>query len=74
MPALRIRHQIKDGDHYYIFFNEGAAPIETAITMAPSGHWEWIDLATGLSEPGGEPLRIAVPPHDIRLARVSVAG
>ena len=74
VPALRIRHQIKDGDHYYIFFTEGPAPIETAVTMAPPGHWEWIDLATGLSEPGGEPLRIAVPPHEIRLARVSVAG
>lgn len=73
-PELRMRHQIKDGEHYYIFFNEGAAPIDSRVVPAGPGYWHWIDLATGLEEAAGKSLRLVVAPHDIRLARFFPEG
>jgi hypothetical protein len=74
VPGLRVRHQIKNANQYYILFNEGATPIDVGMTTRETARWEWIDLATGQSEPASYPLRVAIPSHEIRLARVSAGS
>jgi hypothetical protein len=50
-PALRMRHVIKEGMHFYLLFNEGKAPISVRIEIPSSGNWDLYDVAEGFSEP-----------------------
>jgi hypothetical protein len=46
-PALRVRHVRKGGFHWYMLFNECAAPQEVDVTFSVKGERLLIDTATG---------------------------
>lgn len=70
VPDLRVRHVVKEGAHHYIFFNEGTAPLRTAIDVAATGQRCWLDLF-------GEDVRqldndntLALEPYTTRILRI----
>ena len=45
--SIRYRHVIKGNRHFYIFFNEEAAAVDTTIRLASTGKRQWLDPSTG---------------------------
>ncbi len=50
-PALRVRHQIKDGQHIYLLFNEEVAPVTVAVHLGAAGRPVRFDAVTGETGP-----------------------
>jgi hypothetical protein len=44
---VRVRHLVKDGEHFYMLFNESGRPVKTNLSVAEIGIRSWIDTATG---------------------------
>ena len=68
---LRVRHVIKENDHYYMLFNEEASEIKTRLTFSVEGRFEWLDPQTGQAAAGspGEP--VFFRPHEFKLLKIS---
>jgi hypothetical protein len=69
-PGLRVRHVVKGGAHYYLFFNEDATPIDVGVALSAAGAAAWIDPADAAATPVAGPLRVVLPPHEVALLRV----
>jgi hypothetical protein len=67
VPGLRCRHVIKDGDDYYLLFNEQANRVKTAIEVAAKGKRCWIATTTGKRSPRGDPLQIDLDGYELAL-------
>jgi hypothetical protein len=50
-PALRVRHVVKDQQHYHMIFNEERAPIDFILDLAMNESWLLFDPVTGRAEP-----------------------
>ena len=66
-PGLRHRHVVKDGDDYYLFFNEGAEPIDVGAKLRTTGPMHLVNLANGGATAVDGELRLKLPPHDVEL-------
>ncbi len=60
---IRYRHNIKEGDHYYILSNEGEDPVSFSLEVAPQGKRWWIDPFTGEKEPASHKPNITLEPN-----------
>jgi hypothetical protein len=49
-PALRVRHVVRDQQHYYMIFNEELAPIDFTLELAIGGPWRLYDAVTSRAE------------------------
>jgi hypothetical protein len=49
-PALRLRHVVKDQQHYYLVFNEERAPLDISLEMSTRVPWSWLDPASSRTE------------------------
>ena len=64
---IRVRHVIKDGRHFYLFFNEESRDVATTITVNVPGlrHW-WNPMTADVAEAkAGE--RSLFAPHEMKL-------
>jgi hypothetical protein len=50
-PALRVRHVVKEGQHYYLIFNEEQASLDFILELATEGSWLLFDAVSGNAEP-----------------------
>jgi hypothetical protein len=68
---LRVRHVIKENNHYYMLFNEEASEIKTRLTFSVEGRLEWLDPQTGqaASASSGDP--VSFRPHEFKLLKIS---
>jgi hypothetical protein len=57
-PSLRVRHVIKEGLHYYFFFNECSTRVATTVTVSAQGSYTWIDTMTRFADAASQPLKI----------------
>ncbi len=65
---LRYRHMVKEGNDYYLLFNEGNASLRGKLTFATlqKKRW-WIDLATGQAAPIGDDVAVQLMPYEMKL-------
>ncbi len=68
---IRVRHVIKENDHYYMLFNEEASETTIRFTFPIEGRFEWLDPQTGqaASASPGEP--VFFRPHEFKLLKIS---
>jgi hypothetical protein len=66
-PALRVRHVVKDRQHYYLIFNEEQAPIDSSLELAIGGPWLLFDAVTGCAEPFPEGQSIHLDGHELKI-------
>jgi len=69
---LRYRHVVKDGEHFYILFNEGPRRAAARLEVAPQGRAWWIDPIAATQTPA-EDLGLALGPHELRVLRIEPA-
>jgi hypothetical protein len=69
-PGLRMRHVVKAGAHYYVFFNEAGGDLEVNLDLSVTGPYEILDPFGGENQrwSPGDPLR--VDRHQCRVLRV----
>lgn len=67
---IRYRHVIKDGDHYFLLFNEEREPVSTKIDLTVKGTQQWLDPYTGNSVPSSAGDVISFRPHELKLLRI----
>ena len=68
---IRYRHIEKDGDHYFMFFNEEDSEVSTGIRLQVTGDWQWIDpLNAGVID-SRENETVLFKPYEMKLLRVS---
>jgi len=67
---IRYRHVEKDGDHYYMLFNEENAEVATAIGMKVRGTRQWIDPFTAEVTESMENETIHFRPYEMKLLRI----
>jgi hypothetical protein len=70
-PGLRVRHVVKDEQHFYMLFNEAAQPIDTGLTVGAKGTPHWINTVTGDASPAEAPLQLALGPFEMKLLWVA---
>ncbi|MBW6500514.1 MAG: hypothetical protein K0B05_03890 [Bacteroidales bacterium] len=67
---IRYRHAIKDGDHYFLLFNEEGEPVNTKIDFTVKGTRQWLDPYTGKSVPSSAEAVLSFRPHELKLLRI----
>lgn len=70
-PAIRIRHVIRDGRHFYMLFNERKDAIEPTITFATRGQRFEIDPATGKRAQRDAAAKIRFAAHELKLFEIT---
>lgn len=70
-PTLRYRHVVKDGEHWYLLFNEGSDPIDTALTLGAAGVRYGVDPERGEQRKLGRTVRLLLPGYRMGLLRVA---
>lgn len=67
---IRYRHVIKEGDHYFIIFNEKEETVNARLTFSVKGVEQWLDSKTGspVCHPAGS--EILFRPHELKLLRI----
>jgi hypothetical protein len=68
---IRLRQVEKDGDSYFILFNEGPSGLKTAVSIAAEGTGQWLDPYTlkSVSCTVGE--EVSFEPHELKILRVT---
>lgn len=66
--AIRYRHVVKGGRHFYLLFNEEAEPVTAAVRLSAKGLRQWLDPATGAATPAQESATWS--PHEMKVLRV----
>ena len=69
--AIRYRHLVKGGRHFYLLFNEEGEPVSTKITVAPKGGRQWWDPATGKIAPAPADATVHFAPHEMKVLSVA---
>jgi len=67
---VRFRHVLRDGAHYYLFFNEGSGEIRADLRVAAEGPRLWLDPWRGRVLANADVGRLELGPHETRLLRV----
>jgi hypothetical protein len=70
--AVRFRHVVKGGRHFYILFNEVGRPVKSTLTAVPAGARSWIDTTTGRATPiaDGDALQLSLDAYGVALLQV----
>jgi hypothetical protein len=69
---LRIRHVIKNGQHYYMICNEGREPVSTTtIETSATGTRTWLDPLTGEQHPTAGNGPLVLPPYTMQVLRIT---
>jgi len=68
---IRYRHVEKDGDHYYLLFNEERSEVLTGIRHQASGVRQWIDLFTAEGIASSTEEIVHFKPYELKILRVS---
>ncbi|MBN2634568.1 MAG: hypothetical protein JXR66_13480 [Bacteroidales bacterium] len=72
-PGLRYRHVVKDGQHFYMIFNEEEAEVNISINLPLRGIMKWVDPYTLETSPFTGQELISFKPHEIKLLMISDA-
>ena len=72
--ALRVRHVMKEGLHWYMLFNESRAPIEVEIDFSAKGDRLRYDASTGLTSECSEGQPIQLAGHEMTVFAVTEDG
>jgi hypothetical protein len=67
---VRFRHVLRDGTHYYLFFNEGGGGIRTGLQVAAEGRRRWLDPWRGTTLANADGGKLELGPHETRVLRV----
>ena len=67
---IRYRHVIKDGDHYYIIFNEDETSVSTEIELAVEGKQWWLDEFTADTTEVQQGKPVSFQPHELKILMV----
>lgn len=68
---IRVRHVLKNGDHYYMLFNEEESGVSTKLTLSVKGKMEWIDpYDTTLSRASADE-NVHFRAHEMKLLRIT---
>jgi hypothetical protein len=71
-PAVRVRHLTRDGEHFYLLFNEQREPVQTKLTVFAGGKAAWMDTATAERTDITEtPIGLTLGPHGVALLHVT---
>jgi len=68
---IRYRHVEKEGDDYYLIFNEEATEVKAGIRLLESGARQWIDPFTAEITLSKQDEIIDFKPHEMKILRVS---
>ncbi len=68
---LRYRHVMKNGDHYYVLFNEGFNSINPSVEFSESGEIQIIDPFTGIASPSAKANELKLDPFELKLVRIT---
>lgn len=66
-PALRIRHVLKEGCHFYLLFNEERFPLDFKVDLVPQGDWVVIDAVSGHIEPLPIDKQVHLERHEMKI-------
>lgn len=66
-PGIRYRHVEKDGDHYYLVFNEDGNEVKTGISFESAGRRFWIDPFTLKTDEAETDEVVDFKPHEIKI-------
>jgi hypothetical protein len=71
-PAVRVRHLVKDGHHFYLLFNETGQPVRTAMSKGAAGKAAWVDTVSAKrTEVAEDPIPLDLGPYGVALLHVS---
>ncbi|OGJ89705.1 MAG: hypothetical protein A2268_06900 [Candidatus Raymondbacteria bacterium RifOxyA12_full_50_37] len=68
---VRYRHVVKNGDHYYILFNEGAGVVTAKLQFSVTGKSQWLNPFTAEVVVGNEDEKVQFKPHELKILRIS---
>ncbi|MFA5534683.1 MAG: glycosyl hydrolase [Mariniphaga sp.] len=68
---MRVRHVIKENDHYYMLFNEEASEIRMSFNFQAKGRIEWLDPHTGQGSPHSPGDTVPFRPYEFKLLKIS---
>jgi hypothetical protein len=71
-PALRIRHVVKEGHHYYLLFNEQGVPLDFRLKLSVSGAWQFFDPCSGSVSTYGEGGIIHLDGYELKILIAAV--
>jgi len=63
--AIRYRHVVKDGRHFYLLFNEEAEAVSATVALGVKGERRWLDLTTGAATAADE--AVVWSPHEMKV-------
>jgi hypothetical protein len=67
---IRYRHVIKDGDHYYILFNEQESDVSTRLNISVNGSRELLNPFTAEVVGADKAENVHFEPHELKILRV----
>ncbi len=68
---IRVRHVIKENDHYYMLFNEEVNETTIRFTVPVRGRAEWLDPKTGQAAKTTPESPVTFGPHEFKLLKIS---
>lgn len=74
VPALRIRHIMKESLHYYILFNEEKSSLETMINVSIPGKRFLFDVFTGRTSELAKDQPLLLSGHELKVLVIAESG
>jgi len=68
---IRYRHVEKDGDHYYIIFNEEKSSVTTKLELAVTGKYKWLNPYTAEASEVSSNNSVSFKPHELKVLWIS---
>jgi hypothetical protein len=69
-PDLRVRHVLKDRNHYYIIFNEVQKTLEFRLTVSAKGQSYLLEPQTGQDEAINQNTLIQMKPYELKVLKI----
>lgn len=73
-PALRVRHIVKEGLHYYFLFNEAKSPLEAMIDVPIPGKRFLFNVFTGRIDELAKDQLLCLSDHELKVLVVAESG
>jgi hypothetical protein len=68
---IRYRHIVKEGDHYYIIFNEESGEVNAKIKIPVNGKREWLDPYSDEAVVEWNDENMLFKPYELKVLRIS---
>ena len=68
---IRYRHVEKDGDHYYILFNENENAVTTKLRLSIPGNYSWLSPYTAEVNDISSDNTVSLKPHELKVLWLS---